>query len=117
MTNIELRFMEVVPSQLMKIATALETISKKENTMWAVTHTTISMNDYDANGHTSTKVFTTEAKAKAQLKQWRKEELDFAKEEERDPEIYVDEDDEFRMGWCAASEQLRIMVTPVVIDE
>lgn len=70
----------------------------------------MSMDDYAANGHTSVRVFDTEEKAKEVLKKWRKEELDFAKENEREVEIYEDKDTEFRMGWCADSEQLRIVV-------
>ena len=78
--------------------------------VWIVTHTSISMNDYAANGHTSARVFDTEEKAMAKLKAWKDEELQFAKDEEREVTIYEDDDKEFRMGWCMDSEQLRICV-------
>lgn len=78
--------------------------------VWIVTHTSISMNDYAANGHTSARVFDTEEKAMAKLKAWKDEELQYAKDEERKVTIYEDDDKEFRMGWCMDSEQLRICV-------
>ena len=78
--------------------------------VWIVTHTSISMNDYAANGHTSARVCDTEEKAMAKLKAWKDEELQFAKDEEREVTIYEDDDKEFRMGWCMDSEQLRICV-------
>ena len=97
-------------------------IAKKQGQMeqhrvWVVTHTSMSMGDYAANGHTSVKVYDTEDAALAQLQTWRNEELEYAKEEERDPEIYEDTPTEFRMGWCMDSEQLRIVVTEVQMNK
>lgn len=89
----------------------------EQRRVWVVTHTSISMNDYAANGHTSVKVYDTEDAALAQLQTWRKEELEFAKEEGREVEIYEDEPKEFRMGWCMDSEQLRIVVTDVPMNK
>lgn len=85
--------------------------------VWVVSHTSMSMNDYAANGHTSVKVYDTEDAALAQLQTWKKEELDFAKEEGREVEVYEDEPKEFRMGWCMDSEQLRIVVTDVPMNK
>ena len=97
-------------------------IAKKQGQMeqhriWVVTHTSMSMGDYAANGHTSVKVYDTEDAAIAQLQTWRNEELEYAKEEERDPEVYEDTPTEFRMGWCMDSEQLRIVVTEVQMNK
>ena len=80
--------------------------SKKE--VWVVTHTNISLGDYNTNGAVLVSVFDSEKKAKAELKKQRKEEIKFAKEFGRGYEILEDNPTEFRMGWCMHSNQLRI---------
>ena len=89
----------------------------EQHRVWVVTHTSMSMSDYAANGHTSVKVYDTEDAALAQLQTWKNEELEFAREENRDPEVYEDTPKEFRMGWCMDSEQLRIVVTDVPMNK
>ena len=81
---------------------------KKE--VWVLTHTNISMDDYNSNGPALVEVFDSEKKAKAELKKQRKEEIKFAKECKREYEILEDEPTEFRMGWCMHSNQLRIEI-------
>ena len=82
--------------------------SKKE--VWVVTHTNVNYDEYDANGAACVDVFDSEKKAKAELKRQRKEEINFAKSEERDYEILEDHPTEFRMSWCMHSNQLRIEI-------
>ena len=90
---------------------------KKIKPLWAVTCTTLSDSEYHANGYTEVKVCDSIEKAQSQMKQWADGEIAHCKEEKRDYEILQDEPAEFRMGWCGNTEQIRINIREVAVNE
>lgn len=96
---------------------AKEIAEEEKKALWIVTNVTISESEYEANGHSSAKVFDSIDAAKAQLAEWKQNEINFCKEEGRDYNIYEDKEDKFRMGWCMDSEQIRIEIHKVFMNK
>jgi len=84
--------------------------------IYVVTYVELSDSEYVSNGFCECAAFTTIDKAKAELKRFRDNEIEFMKDEGREYEILEDEDDMCRLSWCGHGEQLRIEVHEAWID-
>lgn len=136
MTNIEMQFMNVVPSALRDIAKALQQMNDKmdnkvasqpetsskvvwyeEPKLYAVTYVGLSDSEYDADGYSEVAICDSLDKAKAKLKSWRDNEIADLEEQEREYEILQDEDNKCRISWCSHGEQVRIEIHEVEMNK
>ena len=87
-----------------------ELVQPTEGKMYVVTYVGLSDSEYDANGYSECKICKTKEDAKQKLKEWRDNEIECLKAEDREYEILEDEDDECRISWCGHGEQLRLEI-------
>ena len=108
---------EVAQDIITCIALAKQKAETGIKSLYCVTYVGLSDSEYDANGYSNVYLYDDLDKAKAKLKQLKKEEFENIRQMGQDYELLEDEDDEVRISWCAHGEQVRIEVKPVVLNQ
>lgn len=86
----------------------------KRVSYWIVTFVSLSAHDDDANGYSECFLFKTYEEASKKMRSMIESEMEDAIQEFS---IYEYTADEFRMGWCAGHEQIRISIHEVKISK
>ena len=90
-------------------------MNKQQQTLFVISHVTISTSEPDANGFVDTRLFKTKKKALEQLKIWRNEELEYRKTTGASYVVYADTDQKFHCTWDADNEGVIITLKEVEV--
>ena len=74
-------------------------MNTQPQTLFVVTHVTISASEPDANGFVDARLFKTKKQALDQLKTWRDEEMEYRKNTGAAYVVYTDTDQKFHCTW------------------
>lgn len=96
---------------------ALKMAENGSNKLYIVTYVGLSDNDDEANGYSEVKAYNSLDKAKAKLKRYKNCEINDIKDRGDEYEILTDTDMECRISWGGGSEQVRILIHEVALNE
>lgn len=90
--------------------------NNRPETLYIVTHVTVSSSEPNANGYVDTKVFYAKEKAEKQLKDWRASEIELRQESECAYHVYDDTDTKFHCTWDNDNEGIIITVNETMVQ-